>query len=122
MTALIAWLPFCATGTGAVLGGSLSDAWIPARRVGRSRSQGLLRYRTIGLGSAAALSDSKNDQLTAMSLLILASFVFGLYTANLFAVTQTLAGVVAAGKWTAIQNGRWQSGGHPSPGGDGVYR
>jgi MFS transporter, ACS family, D-galactonate transporter len=40
-----------------------------------------------------------------MSLLILASFIFGLYTANLFAVTQTLAGVVAAGKWTGLQNG-----------------
>jgi nitrate/nitrite transporter NarK len=37
--------------------------------------------------------------------MILASFVFGLYTANLFAVTQTLAGVAAAGKWTGIQNG-----------------
>jgi nitrate/nitrite transporter NarK len=43
--------------------------------------------------------------VTSMALLILASFVFGLYTANLFAVTQTLAGVAAAGKWTGIQNG-----------------
>jgi ACS family D-galactonate transporter-like MFS transporter len=37
-----------------------------------------------------------------MSLLILASFVFGLYTANLFAVTQTLAGVAAAGNLAGI--------------------
>jgi cyanate permease len=39
-----------------------------------------------------------------MSLLILATFIYGLYSGNLWAVTQTLAGPAAAGKWTGLQN------------------
>ena len=30
---------------------------------------------------------------------------FGIYTSNLWAITQTLAGARAAGKWTGFQNG-----------------
>jgi ACS family D-galactonate transporter-like MFS transporter len=105
MMALTGWLPFCATATGAVLGGWLADAWI---RRGASATLVRKTFCVTGLcGSAVLLLPSAvaAGQVTAMSLLILASFVFGLYTANLFAVTQTLAGVAAAGKWTGIQNG-----------------
>jgi len=41
----------------------------------------------------------------AVALLIGACLSFGLYTANVFAITQTLAGPRAAGKWTGMQNG-----------------
>jgi cyanate permease len=40
-----------------------------------------------------------------MVLLVLACLSFGIYTSNLFAITQTLAGARAAGKWTSFQNG-----------------
>jgi MFS family permease len=103
--ALTGWLPFCATATGAVLGGWLSDAWI---RRGASPTLVRKSFCVTGLSGSAVLllpAAVATDQVTAMSLLILASFVFGLYTANLFAVTQTLAGVAAAGKWTGLQNG-----------------
>jgi ACS family D-galactonate transporter-like MFS transporter len=105
MMALVGWLPFCATAAGAVLGGWLSDAWI---RRGASATTVRKSFCVTGLTGAAVLllpSALAVDPVRAMSLLILASFVFGLYTANLFAVTQTLAGVVAAGKWTGLQNG-----------------
>ena len=39
-----------------------------------------------------------------LSVLIVAAFIYGLYSSNLWAITQTLAGAVAAGKWTGIQN------------------
>ena len=39
-----------------------------------------------------------------MSVLIVAAFIYGLFSSNLWAITQTLAGVIAAGKWTGIQN------------------
>ena len=103
--ALTGWLPFCATATGAVLGGWLSDAWI---RKGGSPTLVRKCFCVTGLSGSAALllpAAAAKGQVAAMSLLILASFVFGLYTANLFAVTQTLAGVTAAGNWTGIQNG-----------------
>ena len=41
----------------------------------------------------------------SMALLVLACLAFGIYTSNLFAITQTLAGPRAAGKWTSFQNG-----------------
>ena len=103
--ALIGWLPFCATATGAVVGGWLSDAWI---RRGASATLVRKSFCVTGLSGAAIFllpSALATDPVRAMGLLILASFIFGLYTANLFAVTQTLAGVAAAGKWTGIQNG-----------------
>ena len=40
-----------------------------------------------------------------MALLILACIFFGIFTSNLWAITQTLAGPRAAGKWTGFQNG-----------------
>jgi MFS family permease len=103
--ALTGWLPFCATATGAVMGGWLADAWI---RRGASATLARKTFCVTGLSGAAVLllpAALAAGQVTSMALLILASFVFGLYTANLFAVTQTLAGVAAAGKWTGIQNG-----------------
>ncbi len=104
MMALTGWLPFCATAAGATVGGLLSDVWI--RRGG---SPTLVRKTFIAAGLAgcavfllpAALAA---DQVAAMSLLILATFIYGLYSGNLWAVTQTLAGAVVAGKWTGIQN------------------
>src|SRR5207248_2407470 len=44
------------------------------------------------------------DQTTAMVLIIVACGSFGLYSSNVWAITQTLAGPAAAGKWTGIQN------------------
>jgi cyanate permease len=45
------------------------------------------------------------DPTVSMALLSLACLFFGIYTSNLFAITQTLAGPAAAGKWTSFQNG-----------------
>jgi cyanate permease len=36
---------------------------------------------------------------------MLASLLFGLYSSNLWAITQTIAGPAASGKWTGMQNG-----------------
>lgn len=49
-----------------------------------------------------ALVDNGN---AAIVLLMFACLCFGIYTANVFAITQTLAGPRAAGKWTSLQNG-----------------
>jgi cyanate permease len=46
-----------------------------------------------------------HDPTLAMVLLTLACLAFGIYTSNLFAITQSLAGPRAAGKWTSFQNG-----------------
>jgi nitrate/nitrite transporter NarK len=45
-----------------------------------------------------------SNQILAMTLLVCASFAFGLCSGNTWAITQTLAGPAAAGKWTGLQN------------------
>jgi len=40
-----------------------------------------------------------------MALLMVACLCYGMFASNVWAVTQTLAGPHAAGKWTAAQNG-----------------
>jgi ACS family D-galactonate transporter-like MFS transporter len=105
MMALTGWLPFCATASGATVGGFLSDTWI---RRGASPTLVRKTFIVAGLAGCAAFllpAAIAADQVLAMSLLILAAFIYGLFSGNLWAVTQTLAGVVAAGKWTGIQNG-----------------
>lgn len=103
--ALTGWLPFCATAAGATVGGCLSDAWI---RRGGSPTLVRKTFVVAGLAGCAVFllpAAVVADQLTAMSLLILAAFIYGLFSGNLWAITQTLSGPLAAGKWTGIQNG-----------------
>jgi hypothetical protein len=45
------------------------------------------------------------DPLIAQALLLLACMSFGIYVSNHWAITQTLAGPLAAGRWTSLQNG-----------------
>src|SRR2546427_12955472 len=45
------------------------------------------------------------DRVLCVSILVAASLCFGMFSSNLWAVTQTLAGPAASGKWTGLQNG-----------------
>ena len=105
MMALTGWLPFCATAAGAASGGWVSDLWI---RRGGSPTLVRKMFVITGLAGCGVLmmpAALATDQTLAMILLILAAFVYGLFSSNLWAVTQTLAGAIAAGKWTGLQNG-----------------
>ena len=102
--ALVGSLPFWAVSAGAVFGGWASDRWI-ARGGGTTLVRktfvitGLTVCALFLLPAAVAL-----NQVVAMSLLVTASFSFGLFSSNHWAITQTLAGPAAAGKWTGLQN------------------
>jgi MFS family permease len=50
-----------------------------------------------------------------MVLLTGASLAIGLFSSNVWAITQTLAGRAAAGKWSGIQNAAGNLGGVVSP-------
>jgi len=45
------------------------------------------------------------DLRISMALLVAAYIALGLFSSNHWAITQTLAGPLAAGKWTGLQNG-----------------
>jgi ACS family D-galactonate transporter-like MFS transporter len=87
-----------------MIAGYLSDRWISrgasANRVRKTFAGVGLTLSTIILPVAIV-----RDSGTATGFLLLSCFCFGIYTANVFAITQTLAGPRAAGKWTSLQNG-----------------
>ena len=55
------------------------------------------------------------DARLAVGLLTAACIALGMFTSNVWAITQTLAGPLAAGKWTGIQNSIGNLGGVVSP-------
>jgi MFS family permease len=102
--AVLGSLAFLAISLSSVASGWLSDRWIsrggsPTRVRKTFACTGLL-LSTIILPVCVV-----RDETTSMTLLMLACTSYGLYSSNLFAITQTLAGPRAAGKWTGMQNG-----------------
>jgi MFS transporter, ACS family, D-galactonate transporter len=98
-------LPFLTVASGALIGGWLSDKWI---RAGSSTTRVRKTFVACGQCGCAALllpAAVAANEVLAMTLLSMATFSYGLYSSNLWAVTQTLAGPTAAGKWTGLQNG-----------------
>jgi MFS family permease len=102
--ALFGWFPFLAIAVSAIVSG-----WISDRLIERGYSPTLVRRGFAGagmaLGSAIVGVALVRADAAAMALLTLACLFYGFYASNLFAITQTLAGPHAAGKWTSLQNG-----------------
>ncbi len=88
---------------------SLTCGWLSDRWILRGGSPTLVRKTFAGTGLALSTIILPvvlvRDERTAMALLFLACMAFGIYTPTIFAMTQTLAGPLAAGKWTGLQNG-----------------
>jgi MFS family permease len=96
-------VPYAAVAVASAMGGIVSDALI-AR--GASPTKVRKRFVVTGLLSssiifAAVMVKSPHE---AVLLLSLAAAAFGCFSSNHWAITQTLAGPDAAGKWTAVQN------------------
>jgi MFS transporter, ACS family, D-galactonate transporter len=87
-----------------VVSGWLSDRWIargaPVTRVRKTFAGCGLGLSTVLVGVQVTV-----DPRIAIGILLFASAAFGLYTSNVFAISQALAGGAAAGRWTSIQNG-----------------
>jgi sugar phosphate permease len=88
---------------------SLTGGWLADRWILRGATPTLVRKTFAGTGLALSTIILPvvlvRDERTAMALLFLACVAFGIYTPTIFAMTQTLAGPLAAGKWTGLQNG-----------------
>ena len=55
------------------------------------------------------------NHAAAMAFLVLAFVGIGMFTSNVWAITQTLAGVEASGTWTGLQNAIGNLGGVAAP-------
>lgn len=96
-------IPFLGVALASVFGGWLSD-----RLISRGASPGRVRkaFVVTGLLMATLLLPAAlaPTPFASIALLTAACLSFGLFTSNVWAVTQRLAGPAAAGKWTGIQN------------------
>jgi MFS family permease len=97
-------LPFWFVAAGAVLGG-----WAADRLIERYRNPTVVRKSFVGGGLIlfAVLfmpAVLVQDEAVALPILLAASFCMGLFSANVWTITQRLAGPLAAGKWTGMQN------------------
>jgi MFS transporter, ACS family, D-galactonate transporter len=101
-TAIFGSLPFWGIAVTAVVAGWASD-----RLIARGASVTRVRksFAVAGLLATTLILPASmlTNQRAAMTLLTAGCLSYGLYTANLWAITQTLAGPVA-GKWTGMQN------------------
>lgn len=88
---------------------SVTCGWLADRWILRGTSPTVVRKTFAGTGLALSTIILPvvlvRDERAAMALLFLACVAFGIYTPTMFAITQTLAGPLAAGKWTGLQNG-----------------
>jgi MFS transporter, ACS family, D-galactonate transporter len=102
--AIITSAAFFATAATDVLAG-----WISDRYIARGVSPTLVRKSFVvgGLiGSGVLLPVAfVSSENACIALLVVACVAFGLYCSNLWAITQTLAGPLMAGRWTSVQNG-----------------
>jgi ACS family D-galactonate transporter-like MFS transporter len=103
MMGVLGSLPFWGAAVAAVLSGWLSDAWIK-----RGASPTVVRKTFVGTGLMLSTimvpSAMVSDLKTSMALMVVAYIAFGIFASNHWAISQTLAGPQAAGKWAGIQN------------------
>ncbi|MEO8661936.1 MAG: MFS transporter [Bryobacteraceae bacterium] len=101
--AVLGALPFAVLAISASFAGILADRLISNGNTPTRVRKGFivtgLLMQTLLLPAGMASSDT-----VSMGLFLFACFAFGLTTANHWAVTQTIAGPAAAGKWTGMQN------------------
>lgn len=113
--AVLGSVPFWAMAASSVIGGWTSDRWIrsgtAAGKVRRLYSTGGLILCAITIVPAPFVQSANASVL----LITLACIALGMFTSNVWAITQTLAGPEAAGRWTGIQNAIGNLGGVVSP-------
>jgi MFS family permease len=87
---------------------SVTGGWASDRLIERGRSATLVRkgFAVSGFLLATLMLPASMipNQAASMALLTFGCLSFGLLSSNLWAITQTLAGPSAAGKWTGMQN------------------
>lgn len=88
---------------------TVAAGWISDRLIARGMSPTWARKGAVVTGLAFSTiilpTAVTSSETLALSLLLLACASFGIFCSNHWAITQTLAGPRAAGRWTSLQNG-----------------
>jgi MFS transporter, ACS family, D-galactonate transporter len=96
-------LLFFMSAISATVSGKLADRWINAGATPRMARQGALTLGHVGIEVCLVLIPVTNGPLF-VAMLVLTGIFLGLTGSNTRAVTQTLAGPHAAGRWAGVQN------------------
>ena len=93
----------------AIAGATVTAGWISDRLISSGRSATKVR-KSISCGGLVGSTIILpvvivNDLNLSITLLMMACISFGVYTSNHWAMVQTLAGPLAAGRWTSLMNG-----------------
>ncbi len=87
---------------------ALCSGWLSDRLIARGFSVNRVRKSFLGAGLLLATlmlpAMLIRNNMVSLTLLTLACASYGVYSSNVWATTQTLAGPRAAGKWTGMQN------------------
>jgi len=113
--AIFGSLPFWAMAVTSLIGGWCSDRWI---RTGATPTRVRKTFLVTGFLLCAlfmVLAVREADASRCIAFLTAACAALGFYSSNVWAVTQTLAGAAAAGRWTGLQNCIGNLGGVVSP-------
>ena len=101
--ALLGSLPFWAVAAASSIGGIIAD-----RMITGTRRALRVRRNFVAFGMLCSIlilpSAMIKDQTLSLVLLTAGCFGFGFYSANNWAIVQTLSGPLAAGKWTGLTN------------------
>lgn len=88
---------------------TLTAGWISDRLIASGSSQTRVRKTVVVCGLAFSTVilpvAMVHSHTLAVALLLISCASFGTFTSNHWAITQTLAGPLAAGRWTSLQNG-----------------
>ncbi len=97
-------LPFIFTAAATTLAG-----WISYRAIASgstpTRVRKICTSMGLGIGTVIVFVPMIHNNVGAMVVLMIASFGYGIYTTSHWAITQTIAGPLAVGRWTGLQNG-----------------
>jgi ACS family D-galactonate transporter-like MFS transporter len=87
----------------ALVSGWLSDGWIKSGAT-PTRVRKTFVCSGLAFGGVALLLSALTEPIFSVAFLILGIGLQHVCSSNIWALTQTLAGVNAAGRWTALQN------------------
>jgi MFS family permease len=101
--AVLAGASYLSCAASAAICGWLSDRWIEA---GGSPTRVRKTFTSAGMAGAAifVIACVLTDPALSNVMVILATSSLGVCSSNVWAITQTLAGSQAAGRWTGLQN------------------
>ncbi len=102
--AFLGSLPFWFVAASSMMAGLAADAVIRRGRPAAHVRQAFVATGLVGCCVFMAASILVGNARLSLGLLLIASFVYGLFSSNHWALTQSLAGPDVAGKWTGVEN------------------